>query len=353
MDIPPGKSIRIFLLLVCVCMACGVRAKTTVYPVRLMWYNCENLFDTVHDAGKEDTEFLPMSVRRWNGRKYWRKLHGIAQVIAACGEGRFPDLVALCEVENDSCLHALTRRSALRTAGYEYVMTSSEDARGIDVALLYRPAMFRQTESNVWRVEKHRSSSKEIPFRPTRDLLHVSGVLPNRDTLDILVCHFPSRRGGRKQSEPFRLHVARLLREKADSLVACREKPQVVIAGDFNDEPRNASLSLFQVGFEVLSPEALGKFHGKSVKGSYFYRGRWNRLDNILMNRSFVEYQRKAGYSVKAEIMDFPFLLEHNRKTLSLEPFRTYRGFRYNKGYSDHLPLCLDLHFLSRTEERQ
>ena len=30
------------------------------------FYNLENLFDTIHDAGKNDYEFLPKGANRWN-----------------------------------------------------------------------------------------------------------------------------------------------------------------------------------------------------------------------------------------------------------------------------------------------
>ena len=92
---------------------------------------------------------MPDSPRHWTRTKYWQKLNRIGQAIIACGEiaavGRLPDIVGLCEVENDSVLFDLTRRSLLRKARYEYVMTSSNDARGIDVALLYSPFSFRLT----------------------------------------------------------------------------------------------------------------------------------------------------------------------------------------------------------------
>ena len=99
--------------------------------------NCENLFDYRHDEGKDDTEYLPEATRHWTKKRYWRKQNNIAQEILSCSDDGIPDLIALCEVENDSALHDLTKRSLLRNAGYEYLMTSSPDLRGIDVALLY------------------------------------------------------------------------------------------------------------------------------------------------------------------------------------------------------------------------
>lgn len=117
-------------------------------PFRVMFYNVENLFDCRHDSLKEDREFLPDGEKKWTPSRYWRKLDALSKVVAAVGEERLPDLVGLCEVENDSVLFDLTRRSSLRALGYRYVATHSPDVRGIDVALLYQPGSFRLLESH-------------------------------------------------------------------------------------------------------------------------------------------------------------------------------------------------------------
>ena len=111
--------------------------------VRLVSYNVENLFDCVDETLTNDNEFLPEATRHWTPYRYWQKLHALSRVIASIGGDRAPDLVALCEVENDSVMRDLTRRSSLRTAKYDYLMTSSADPRGVDVALMYKPTTFR------------------------------------------------------------------------------------------------------------------------------------------------------------------------------------------------------------------
>ena len=110
--------------------------------LRVMSYNVENLFDYEHDNLKDDSEFLPDAQRKWNRKKYKRKLNAIASVITAVGEWEAPALVGLCEVENERALTDLTKRSKLRRQGYRFVMTDSPDERGIDVALLYQPGSF-------------------------------------------------------------------------------------------------------------------------------------------------------------------------------------------------------------------
>ena len=86
-----------------------------------MWHNVENLFDTCHDYGKDDKEFLPGGGRKWDSRKFWKKLGLLSKTIVAAGEVSPPDLVGLCEVENDSAATSLLRKTYLNRLGYEYV----------------------------------------------------------------------------------------------------------------------------------------------------------------------------------------------------------------------------------------
>ncbi len=190
-----------------------------------------------------DEEFLPTAERRWNTPRYLHKQASLAKTILAAGGLQPVDLVALCEVENDSVVHFLCHRTRLARLGYHYVVTHSADRRGIDVALLYQPETFTYLHSETRRVPY--DAARE---RPTRDLLHVAGRLPHGDTLDVFVVHFPSCRGGAAASEPYRLRAAQLLREMADSIAHLRHRPLLLAMGDFNDEPQNRSIR------EVLSP---------------------------------------------------------------------------------------------------
>lgn len=127
--------------------------------------NCENLFDTKHDSLKNDLAFTPDGSYHWTRTRYWNKLNHIAKELIALGEHehqewRIPDLVALCEVENDTVLTDLTKRSLLRRAGYEYLMTSSPDERGIDVALMYIPSSFSPLRSYPIRT----SCARNAPY---------------------------------------------------------------------------------------------------------------------------------------------------------------------------------------------
>lgn len=291
--------------------------------------NCENLFDCRHDSLKNDTEFLPDGSYHWTRTRYWRKLDRVGQTIIACGvkgqSWQLPDMVALCEVENDSVLHDLTRRSLLRNARYDYVMTNSPDERGIDVALVYSPFSFRLIRSHSVRVEPIKD------MRPTRDILYASGVIASGDTLHVIVAHLPSRRGGERHSRPFRMAAADRVAAVADSVYNVSKDAKIIIAGDFNDYANSASVRMLcGKRLKDISAEATGR---NGAKGTYRYQGEWGSLDHILVSESL------ARNVVDCYINDAPFLVEPDEKYGGLKPRRNYLGPRYQNGFSDHLPL--------------
>lgn len=314
-------------------------------PLRVMCWNVENLFDTKHDSLKNDEEFLPEAMRHWTYARYQKKLADIAAVITAVGQWAPPALVGLCEVENEQALTALTCFSPLKELGYRYVMTHSDDQRGIDVALLYQRDRFKLLNSRPINVGKYPN------HRPTRDLLHVTGVLLTGDTLDLFVCHFPSRSGGHyRLSEPYRLWVARKLRSEADRVMHTRHYPQVLIMGDFNDYPDNRSITEVlqaQIPSDRIEPHAYYHLLAEKVKkqhtGSYKFQGEWNLLDHLIVSGTLLNPQ--SAFFTKAEqaeIARLPMLLIEDRAFGGDKPFRTYQGVNYQGGISDHLPVYVD-----------
>ena len=291
--------------------------------------NCENLFDYQDDEGKDDSEYLPESTRHWTKKRYWQKLNNISQSLLSCSEEGIPDLIALCEVENDSVLHDLTKRSLLRNAGYEYIMTSSPDLRGIDVALLYSPFSFKPVKSCFLRVDPI------SVMRPTRDILYVSGQVISGDTLHVFVVHFPSRFGGERYSRPFRKVVADRLCHSLDSIQRLNPDARILIAGDFNDSHDSPALKqIYSHNIQNLTKEAHG-LHG--VKGTYRYQGEWGSIDHILSSRAL--YNKVDTAFVHSPL----FLLEEEKLYGGYRPRRTYIGMRHQSGFSDHLPLVVRL----------
>lgn len=295
----------------------------------LVELNCENLFDTRHDSLKQDQEYLPEAVRHWTGKRYWRKLNNIGQeLLSTCDDG-VPDLVALCEVENDTVLNDLCHRSLLRNAGYEYVMTQSPDLRGIDVALLYQPYSFALDTAFSLRV------TPVEDMRPTRDILYASGRVISGDTLHVYVVHAPSRYGGEHYSRPFRQAVVSRLCQSLDSLRAQSPQARVLIAGDFNDDADSPVLQqLENHGVKNLTREACGE---NGARGTYRYQGEWGSIDHVFGSTTVVSLVDSAFIHAPR------FLLEKEPLYGGFRPRRTYNGVRYQPGYSDHLPLVVRL----------
>lgn len=289
----------------------------------LVELNCENLFDTQHDEGKEDTEFLPNGARRWTKTRYWRKLNAISQEILSCTND-LPSLVALVEVENDTVLRHLTQRSLLRGAGYEYLMTQSPDVRGIDVALLYQPALFRPICYDYLEVTPLKD------MRPTRDILYVQGETQRGDTLHVFVVHAPSRYNGELETRPHRQQAMLTLLQAAEPLM----QEYVLVAGDFNDYADSHSLEMLQrAGLVNISHGAVGA--GLRAKGTYRYHGEWHSIDHVLASPALAE-QVDSVY-----VNDAPFLLQPEKKYGGWMARRTFNGYKYQRGYSDHLPLVV------------
>lgn len=344
-----------FLILFFLCpytLICGQEKKDTL-TFRIASYNVENLFDCHHDSLKDDYEYLPEALRHWNYIKYKKKLDNIARVITTVGAWNPPALIGLCEVENDSVMRDLIRYSILREADYRYVMTNSSDIRGIDVALLYQRNLFKLISYQSLSIDKPSKNN-----RPTRDILHASGLILNRDTLDIFVAHFPSRSGGAKESEPYRLCAAQKLKEATDSIYSIRACPQIILLGDLNDYPGNKSIRKIlkaeplPLSTDTLSPQKLYHLLARKVgkqknTGSYKFQGEWGLLDHIIVSGTLLQgssslYTEEA----KANIFSMPFLLNEDKKYGGKQPFRTYQGIRYQDGYSDHLPVWAEFRLI-------
>lgn len=301
----------------------------------LVGLNCENLFDIQHDEGKNDYEFLPTSAKHWTADRYWQKLTHIGQAIISCGVTdnivALPDMALLTEVENDSVMRDLTRRSPLRSARYDYVMTSSPDQRGIDIALVYSPFSFRLINHHALRITPPEDR------RPTRDILYASGLIASGDTLHVFGIHAPSRAGGEERSRPYRLLVASVLCHAIDSIRQLHSDPLIVVAGDFNDYSGDVSLQFIaQHDMQEISVNAKGS-HG--AEGTYRYRGRWGSLDHMFCS------ERLAAMMRGCHINDAPFLMERDKQHGGMRPRRTYLGPGYNGGFSDHLPLVATFEF--------
>jgi hypothetical protein len=335
---------RILWFFFCLSLSLSVQARE---GFRVVFYNVENFFDCDHDTLKSDQEFLPGGIRGWTPSRFFQKAGHIAKVVAVAGEDRFPEIVAMAEVENDHCLEVLTRVSPLKNAGYSFVHEESPDVRGVDVCLLYDRYRFHLLGHRALPVVFQDES-----YKKTRDVLYVWGQVAAGDTVHLFVCHFPSRLGGASETDAYRRQEARLIRAAVDSIFVLQPCANILIMGDFNDLPTNKSLS---VDLKGLDPRRLSSspmadscsmlynlmlpFGDAPEAGTHKQQGHWGVLDQMLVSGNVLK--KKAV----AHILEADFLMVQDERWLGRKPFRTYNGMTYQGGYSDHLPIYLDLNF--------
>lgn len=323
-----------FVLFIYMMFAYKTVAQPSQQEFRVMFYNVENLFDLYDDPQTNDNEFLAEGMRRWTPNRYYTRLRQTARVVNAIGEWGTPALVGLCEVENDTVLSHLLHRTPLREQRYDYCMTRGNDARGINNVLLYQRDKFKYLGHTSERI---RFSDKN---KRSRDILHVWGELITGDMLDVFVCHFPSRSGGEKETEQGRMDAAGHLRRVCDSLYHFRKSPNILIMCDFNDTPFDKSVRKIvrasnpKRNFVNLCEDV----KALNFEGSHKHQGEWMILDQIIVSLSWKRYL-KAG-SVK--VFCPSFLLTEDKAKRGKRPLRTYYGYKYEGGYSDHLPVVAD-----------
>jgi predicted extracellular nuclease len=329
----------LLLLVLFVCLPLSGDAQT---PYRVAFYNLENLFDYEDDTTLNDEEYLPESMRNWTAYRYREKLHRMAKAVLSIGEWEAPAVVGVCEVENKRVLQDLVATEVLRKLNYGVVHFESPDRRGIDVGLLYRKDVVDTLYARAIEV-----SMPENPSFTTRDILHVKASL-GEDTLHFFVNHWPSRYGGQQQSEPRRLAAAAVLRQVVDSLLLLKPSSKIIVMGDLNDTPANKSVE------EVLGAGKKANPSGKTLQnlmlnlpanaGSHRYRGEWSYLDQLIVSAALCK--GAAGLTVSeagAQVHRPDFLLETDERFPGETPFRTFIGMKYHGGFSDHLPVYLDL----------
>ncbi len=315
------------------------------YDFKVMFYNCENLFDTKNDSVKLDDEFTPSGKKHWTWPKYQKKINNIAKVIIAVGGYNPPDIVGLCEIENRYVLEGLTRYTPLKKAGYKIIHKESPDRRGIDVAMLYIPDKFKPIKSTWYEVK--------FPFAPqskTRDILYVKGIIGHKDTLHVFINHWPSKWGGQKETEPKRIFVGKLVRSKADSILTRNPTANIIIIGDLNDSPEDISIQKglgARHDFDNLIDTALydlSYYLMMKGEGSHKYHGQWDIIDHIVVSGGLILHRNKIWSTYKdGHIFKAPFLLEDDEKYTGKKLYRTYIGYKYIGGFSDHLPVYIGL----------
>lgn len=311
--------------------------------MQIMFWNTENSFWPEDEPGKDDSEFTPDGARHWTRTKLRKKLQNLSRVIMDEAEaigGRPPALIGLAEVENDSVVRNLLLYTDLRQWHYKYVMTNSDDTRGIDVALVYDDMDFRLLNWEALRVEP-------LPgARATRDIIHAWGRMVGGDTLDVFVCHLPSRFGGTRSSAPMRAAARKAVKQASQEVMSSRMHPHIIIMGDMNDSPdtRQLKRDLRQTDnlVNLMEPLERDLKLGRLPNGTHKYQGEWTWLDQFWVNRELVKEDARIRV-INPRAIAYQYLLTEDKTHLGERPKRSYYGMKYEGGTSDHLPISLNL----------
>lgn len=325
----------------------SAQKKYSVYGIG--FYNQENLFDTCHDEGKRDYDFLPTGSYKWNAMKYNHKLNNMSRALADMGTDVLPNIgcaiIGLAEVENSKALDDLIAQPALSARNYQYVHIEGPDRRGIDCALLYNPSLF--SVKNTRLVPYVQKLKKDSAFY-TRGFLTVSGTLAD-ENVAVIVCHLPSR-----FSESFYRELgAEQVKAIKDSLLNDDPNCKVFVMGDMNDDPIDKSIAGILKGKANIKDVNEGDMYNpwynilvKEGVGTLLYQGSWNLFDQILVTPNLLNKDDKKDFSSlkfwKNQIFKRDYLFQTEGKYKG-SPKRTTAGGVWLNGYSDHLPVVVYL----------
>ncbi|MFT4203935.1 MAG: endonuclease/exonuclease/phosphatase [Chitinophagaceae bacterium] len=338
--------------LFCALLLCSVAVaqKKNYQVANIGFYNLENFFDTLHDADKNDYEFLPTGKKGYTPEVYARKLHNMASVLRDMGKSYSPDGIAVlgvAEIENENVLRDLVADPQVAERHLQYVHYESPDARGIDVALLYNPTYFSVEWSAPLTVTLPAGSHGGAAA--TRDVLYVKGKLQS-ETFHFFVNHWPSRLGGQAASEGDRKIAASVVRQAIDSIFKEEPNANIVVMGDLNDNPDNNSVvqTLRSNGEPessdpmVLYSPFLSLF--KKGIGTLAYQDAWALFDQIMVSRNLLKHGNNAGafFFYRPSIFKRDDMIQLSGRYKGY-PKRTYDFDRFADGFSDHFPTFITL----------
>ena len=326
----------------------GQNSKT--YKVNtIAFYNLENLFDTENDPITFDDDRTPEGKDHWTKEIYQDKLKNMAKVIAEIGadvSGTTPAIIGVCEVENRTVLEDLVNQKPLIKKDYGIIHFNSPDRRGIDVALLYKKKLFTPTSYKAKELLIYDDNDKSKRVF-TRDQLIVSGILDG-DKINLIVNHWPSRRGGEKRSRSKRIKAAKLNRQIIDSLFSEDPYAKIITMGDFNDDPTSPSIKKYLKAQQKKEGLSIKELYNpmediaKKGLGSLAYRDNWNLFDQIIISTELTKKEFSSYRFYKAGIYNKTYLVNAHGRYKGY-PYRSYAEGRYTGGYSDHFPVYIYL----------
>jgi endonuclease/exonuclease/phosphatase family metal-dependent hydrolase len=308
-------------------------------------WNVENLFDTINDSLTIDEEFLPNGKKEWTQDRLDKKIYNLSRIIRSMNDNNGPDFLGVCEVEHQSVLDTMLH-SYFSDKNYKVAYLESPDGRGIDNGIIYNQDKLSLLKINSYRVNLSDRYN-------TRLILEGVFLTQKNDTIYFFVNHWPSRRGGEEKSEPNRIQAAKTLRSAVESILAKNLYSNIIIVGDFNDEPGNIAITEYLkaqpficdsiVESDLSEDKSSDLFNlayqsWSNGSGSFFYRDDFNMLDQIIVSKNLLVGNRINYICNSFEVYKPEIMVTHTGKFKGA-PFPTYGGARYLGGYSDHFPV--------------
>lgn len=318
------------------------KARYTNDQFVVAFYNLENYFDTTNDTHVLDDDFTPKGFKKWDDKRFAWKTRKLAKAISKIGlddSVLSPILIGIAEVENSKVIEKLLESKKLKDINYDYVHFDSPDERGIDTGLIYNKDYFKVIAAEtIPLLVENTNGERDL----TRDILYVKGKL-NNEELHVFVNHWPSRRDGAELTAYKRVEAANTILRKINQLQKDVEDANILVMGDFNDDPNSESIqTLMKSGLFINPMQALLTPNS----GSANYKGEWSLFDQIIVSHNFLNYEEGTHSFKKAQVFAPKFLKEWKGKYKG-NPYRTYVGKKYLGGYSDHFPVYIVLNFNS------
>ena len=317
-------------------------------PIRVAFWNMENFFDPFVDSTKTYNAFTEEGMQHWTKSRFYKKRNNMYKAILAMSENRPLGILGMCEVENEYVLSSLFEQTPLKKHNYRWVHYEGPDKRGIDPAIVYSLDHFSLVESAVFPYYNPEDTAYH-----SRDILYAKFIDKQNDTIHVFVNHWPSRYSGELETVGSRSCSAAILRSKVDSIVAAAPEgyqPKVIIMGDLNDCPTDPSV------YDVLRARhpsemeegclinLFGKPDDLGFEGTLKHQADWQIFDQIIVTPAVMDDREGLHYQEgSAHIFHADFLFEDDEVYHGKKLFRTYIGPKYFGGFSDHLPVYIDL----------
>lgn len=319
----------------------------------IYWWNLENLFDVENSALRPDwlQRQLRSELKGWSDVVLDRKITNIAWILQKMNDGKGPDIMGVCEVENAAVVQVLMDKVGLvLNRNYKVLHHDSSDKRGIDIAIIYDTALYTD--------DGHIFSLEVMKRNATRNLFQVNLTTQKGNELILIGNHWPARLGGKYESEPYRMMVGEILSywiERIHDIKWEKKKeknPAIILMGDFNDEPFDRSLTEYlrstgnvekcKNSTSHIMYNLMYQFMGGEY-GTHVYGNEVGLLDQFIVSKSLIVNSSKYPFQIKdADIVHFPEMVKGDYNT----PIRFSRPNKrdFNEsGYSDHLPIKLVL----------